>query len=50
MPRVLIAVDLAGVTTGEAVATVTQLMKHVEWPEEVETVEVGEVEEEEVDG
>lgn len=50
MPRILVAIDVNTADTGTAIALVSQMMRKVEWPEEIDSVEVGEVEEETVDG
>lgn len=44
MQRVLVAVDVDTESAGEAVAIVQQLMRKVEWPNEIDCVEVGEAE------
>lgn len=43
--KVLVSVDVETTNQGEAIGLVSQLMRKVEWPDEVNTVEVGEMEE-----
>lgn len=50
MQRILVAVDVDVEDTGTALALVAQMMRRVEWPDEVTDVEIGESAGEVVDG